>query len=81
VALLVKNIGFEWSDFIELYLDNDTTGDKYTSLVQGSPKMKDQSASLILKNLNECLLSGSKIDRIEDMWGSKRDCAMRQSEI
>ena len=68
VALLVKNISvLSDYDFIELYLDNDTTGDKYTSLVIG--KFKNAKDCRVLfdgfKDLNECLLSGSEIkDRI-----------------
>ena len=68
VALLVKNISvLSDYDFIELYLDNDTTGDKYTSLVIG--KFKNVKDCRVLfhgfKDLNECLLSGSEIkDRI-----------------
>ena len=68
VALLVKNITILSDyDFIELYLDNDTTGDKYTSLVIG--KFKNVKDCRVLfhgfKDLNECLLSGSEIkDRI-----------------
>lgn len=68
VALVVKNISvLSDYDFIELYLDNDTTGDKYTSLVMG--KFKNAKDCRVLfdgfKDLNECLLSGSEIkDRI-----------------
>ena len=68
MALLVKNISvLSDYDFIELYLDNDTTGDKYTSLVIG--KFKNVKDCRVLfdgfKDLNECLLSGSEIkDRI-----------------
>ena len=68
VALLVKNISvLSDYEFIELYLDNDTTGDKYTSLVIG--KFKNAKDCRVLfdgfKDLNECLLSGSEIkDRI-----------------
>ena len=68
VALVVKNISvLSDYDFIELYLDNDTTGDKYTSLVIG--KFKNAKDCRVLfdgfKDLNECLLSGSEIkDRI-----------------
>lgn len=68
VALLVKNISvLNDYDFIELYLDNDTTGDKYTSLVIG--KFKNAKDCRVLfdgfKDLNECLVSRSEIkDRI-----------------
>ena len=68
VALLVKNISvLSDYDFIELYLDNDTTGDKYTSLIMG--KFKNVKDCRVLfhgfKDLNECLVSGSEIkDRI-----------------
>ena len=68
MALLVKNISvLSDYEFIELYLDNDTTGDKYTSLVIG--KFKNVKDCRVLfhgfKDLNECLLSGSEIkDRI-----------------
>lgn len=68
VALLVKNISvLSDYDFIELYLDNDTIGDKYTSLIMG--KFKNVKDCRVLfhgfKDLNECLGSGSEIkDRI-----------------
>ena len=68
VALLVKHISvLSDYDFIELYLDNDTIGDKYTSLVIG--KFKNAKDFRVLfdgfKDLNECLVSGSEIkDRI-----------------
>lgn len=68
VALLVKHISvLSDYDFIELYLDNDTIGDKYTSLVIG--KFKNAKDCRVLfdgfKDLNECLVSGSEIkDRI-----------------
>ena len=63
VALLVKNISvLSDYDFIELYLDNDTTGDKYTSLVM--EKFKNAKDCRLLfhgfKDLNECLVSGSE---------------------
>ena len=68
VALLVKNISvLSDYDLIELYLDNDTTGDKYTSLVMGKFKNAQDSRMLFdgFKDLNECLVSGIEIkDRI-----------------
>ncbi|WP_078213366.1 toprim domain-containing protein [Flavobacterium sp. LM5] len=64
VALLVTNISvLSDYDFIELYLDNDTTGDKYTSLVMEKFKnAKDcRKHFLGFKDLNECLVNGSEI--------------------
>lgn len=64
VALLVKNISILSDyDFIELYLDNDTTGDKYTSLVMG--KFENAKDCRVLfhgfKDLNEWLINGGEI--------------------
>lgn len=64
VALLVKNISvLSDYDFIELYLDNDTTGDKYTSLVMGEFKNAKDFRVLFhgFKDLNECLVSCGEI--------------------
>lgn len=64
VALLVTNISvLSDYDFIELYLDNDTTGDKYTSLVM--EKFENAKDCRVLfhgfKDLNEWLVNGAEI--------------------
>ncbi|RTY75153.1 toprim domain-containing protein [Flavobacterium sp. LS1R10] len=64
VALLVKNISvLSDYDFIELYLDNDTTGDKYTSLIMGKFENAKDCRALFhgFKDLNECLVNGGEI--------------------
>ncbi|MDI5899451.1 toprim domain-containing protein [Flavobacterium yafengii] len=64
VALLVTNISvLSDYDFIELYLDNDTTGDKYTSLaMEKFENAKDfRKHFLGFKDLNECLVNGNEI--------------------
>lgn len=64
VALFVKNISVLADyDFIELYLDNDTTGDKYTALALGKFKNAKDCRELFygFKDLNEYLVNGSEI--------------------
>jgi hypothetical protein len=64
VAFLVRNISI-LSDYelIELYLDNDTAGDKYTALVLEKFKNAKDSRELFhgSKDLNECLVNGGEI--------------------
>lgn len=64
VALLVTNISVLSNyDFIELYLDNDTTGDKYSSLVMEIFENTKDCRALFygFKDLNEWLVNGGEI--------------------
>ncbi|MFV5695435.1 toprim domain-containing protein [Flavobacterium sp. LB3P122] len=64
VALLVTNISVLSNyDFIELYLDNDTTGDKYSLLVMERYENTKDCRALFygFKDLNEWLVNGGEI--------------------
>ena len=63
-ALLMTNISVLSNyDFIELYLDNDTTGDKYSSLVMERYENTKDCRALFygFKDLNEWLVNGGEI--------------------